>query len=65
VYLESYLQGTVSLSPTLLTQKTAMNKSGSWMSWVKPRLAELPPGSIDTGDWGNWTEIRFPWVSLI
>jgi RimJ/RimL family protein N-acetyltransferase len=47
------------------TPKTAMNESGLWMSWVKPRPAELPPGFIDTGDWGKWTEMRFPWVSLV
>jgi RimJ/RimL family protein N-acetyltransferase len=47
------------------TPKTAMNESGLWMSWVKTRPAELPPGFIDTGDWGRWTETRFPWTSQI
>lgn len=44
---------------------TAMNESGIWYSWKKQRPEGLPPGVIETGDWGNWTDMRFPWVSLI
>ncbi len=46
-------------------EKTAMNESGLWYSWVKPRPEGLPPGVIETGNWGKWPETRFPWTSLI
>jgi RimJ/RimL family protein N-acetyltransferase len=44
--------------------KTAKGESGLWYSWKKGRPQGLKPGFIDTGDWGNWGESRFPWVSL-
>jgi RimJ/RimL family protein N-acetyltransferase len=52
-------------SNTFETQKTALKESGFWYSWVKPRPEGLPPGIIDTGDWEKWSEITFPWKSLI
>lgn len=47
------------------SEKTATQESGFWFSWVKPRPEGLPPGVIDTGDWGNWLEVTFPWKCLI
>ena len=47
------------------TEKEAKKESGFWFSWVKERPEGLPPGLIDTGDWGKWSEITFPWKSLI
>lgn len=45
--------------------KHAMKDSGLWYSWVKDRPEGLPDGFIDTGDWGNWPDVTFPWKSLI
>ena len=46
-------------------KKTAMNESGLWMSWVKYRPSHLPPGFVETGDWGSWLEQKLPWTSLV
>lgn len=45
--------------------KHAVKESGLWLSWVKDRPQGLPDGVIDTGNWGNWGEVTFPWKSLI
>jgi RimJ/RimL family protein N-acetyltransferase len=47
------------------TEKTAMKESGFWFSWIKERPEGLPLGIIDTGEWEKWSEITFPWKSLI
>jgi RimJ/RimL family protein N-acetyltransferase len=44
---------------------SAKKESGFWFSWIKQRPEGLPPGIIDTGDWDKWSEITFPWKSLI
>lgn len=46
-------------------EKHAVKESGLWLSWVKDRPQGLPDGVIDTGNWGNWGEVTFPWKSLI
>ena len=52
-------------SHTFEDAKKAEDESGLWYSWRKKRPDGLPPGVLDSGDWGNWQSIRFPWVSLI
>jgi RimJ/RimL family protein N-acetyltransferase len=52
-------------SHTFDQEKHAIKESGLWISWVKDRPEGLPKGVIDTGDWGNWPDITFPWKSLI
>ena len=47
------------------TQINAKKESGFWFSWIKQRPEGLPPGIIDTGDWDKWSQITFPWKSLI
>lgn len=44
---------------------SALKETGFWYSWVKARPEFLPPGIIDTWNWDMWTEITFPWKSLI
>jgi|AntAceMinimDraft_12_1070368.scaffolds.fasta_scaffold55070_3 predicted fused transcriptional regulator/phosphomethylpyrimidine kinase len=60
----SYLFG-CRFSHSFDQEKHAEKESGFWLSWVKDRSKGLPDGVIDTGDWGNCTEITFPWKLLI
>ena len=43
----------------------AKEESGFWFSWVKDRPEGLPPGYIDTDDFGSWHKHQFPWKCLI
>jgi RimJ/RimL family protein N-acetyltransferase len=52
-------------SHTFDQELQAMGESGLWYAWKKSRPRGLPPGVIDTGKWGGWTSITFPWTSLV
>lgn len=43
----------------------AEGETGFKFSLKKSRPEGLPPGAIDTGTLENWTEVTFPWKSLI
>ena len=43
----------------------AINESGFWFSWYREKPLDTPPGFIDTGTLENWSEVSFPWSSLI
>jgi len=45
--------------------KHAQNETGYWYSWKKSRPEDLPPGFIETGEFGDWEQLRFPWVGLV
>jgi RimJ/RimL family protein N-acetyltransferase len=47
------------------TEVHAQKETGLWYSWMKEKPEGLPLGVIDTGDWGNWASVTFPWKSLI
>ena len=40
-------------------------ESGMWVSYVKAKPKNIPPGAIDTGTLSNWEGIIFPWKCLI
>lgn len=52
-------------SHTFEQKVTASKETGLWISHVKDRPRNLPLGVIDTGSWGNWAKVTFPWKSLI
>lgn len=52
-------------SGTLDMKKSAQKETGLWYSWSKHRPFGLPPGVIDTGDFGKWEELKFPWKSMV
>jgi len=45
--------------------KTADKETGLWYSWIKDRPNDLPVGTIDTGDWSKWEQMKLPWTCLI
>lgn len=53
------------LSHTFIDKRGAQSESGLWLSWLKKRPDNLAPGVIDTGNWGQWPDLDFPWKSLV
>jgi ribosomal-protein-serine acetyltransferase len=46
-------------------EKDGTKETGFWYSWKKEKPADIPPGFIDTGDIEKWSDIHFPWTSMV
>ncbi len=46
-------------------KKHAQSETGYWYSWKKVRPGDLPPGAIDVGGFDRWSDLSFPWKSLV